>query len=130
MALGSNAKRKSARGEKDSRKLWIAEWTIEQATTPGHVVISFVVSQESDIGASRSTSRRFLLRCERAVDLVNELKEVLEVSGAFERLEEQAASAGLTFTAQPGLTSVRTSVDDSEPLSNHFALGAYGLVGN
>ena len=130
MPAGSNVKRKSARRKKDSPKLWISEWVCEQASTPGYVVFSFIVTQNADGGAAPSTSRRFLLRCERAAEMIRELQAVLEDSAAIQRLEEQAARGGAAFAAQPGLKLVRAGIDDTEAQPNHFELGAYGLVGN
>ncbi|MFL9922588.1 hypothetical protein PQR75_46740 [Paraburkholderia fungorum] len=126
MTSESNAKRKTAGDKKEVAKLWIAEWAIEPATTPGHVSVCFVVTKESGEGASRSATRRFLLRCERAEELVNELKEVLEDAAAIQCLEGQAGSS----MAQLNLTGGPVGASDTEPLSNHFDLGAYGLVGN
>ena len=128
MTPGRNTKRKSAHCNKDGPR--IAEWTIEQATAPGHVRVSFVVIQELDDGSSRPLNRHFLLRCERATELINALKEALEESSTIEVLEAQAAVAGRTRPAKPSVTAARAEVDDAELPSNHFALGAYGLVGN
>jgi hypothetical protein len=130
MALASNAKKKSARGKKDDPKFRIAEWIIEPSTTPGEVHLSFVAVKESDTEMSRSTTQRFLLRRERAEELVKELKEVLEDFAATRRLEEQAASSARVPGAQTGAMPGRSMADDTDMLSNHFALGAYGLVGN
>jgi hypothetical protein len=130
MAAGSNVKRKSARSKKDSPKLCIAEWVFEQASMPGYVSFSFIVTQEAGGGAASPTPRRFLLRCERASELIKELQTVLEDSAAIQCLEEQAARGNAAFAAQPGLKLVRAGIDDTELSPNHFDLGAYGLVGN
>jgi len=128
MTPGPSTKRKSTHGNKDGPR--IAEWTIEQATAPGHVRVSFVVMQGLDDGASRPTTRHFLLRCERATELINALKEALEESTTIQGLEAQAAAAGLTRPAKSGLAAAGAEASDAEAESNHFALGAYGLVGN
>ena len=128
MTPGRNTKRKSAHCNKDGPR--IAEWTIEQATAPGHVRVSFVVMQGLDDGASRPTTRHFLLRCERATELIDALKEALEESTTIQGLEAQAAAAGLTRSARSGVPTAGVEADDAEVESNHFALGAYGLVGN
>lgn len=92
--------------------------------------MSFVAVQESGDNVSRLTTRRFMLRCERAEEFVKELKDVLENFAATRRLEEQAASETRGFGDEPGATPASAPVDDLDALSNHFALGAYGLVGN
>ena len=130
MALASNAKRKSARGKKDDPKLWIADWVVEPSTTPGEVHLSFVALKDSDADTNRLTTQRFVLRCEHAEELVKDLKEALEDFAATQRLEQQAASSARLPGAQTGATPVRSMADDTDMLSNHFALGAYGLVGN
>jgi hypothetical protein len=130
MALASNAKRKSARGKKDDPTLWIADWIIEPCATPGEVHLSFVAGKDSDADTHRLTTQRFLLRCERAEELVKELKEVLEGLTATRRLEGQSAPSARVPGAQSGAMPVRSTADDTDMLSNHFALGAYGLVGN
>ena len=89
-----------------------------------------MVTQEADNGAAPSTPRRFLVRCERAVEMIKELQAVLEDSAAIQCLEEQAARGNAAFAAQPGLKLVRAGIDDTELASNHLDLGAYGLVGN
>jgi hypothetical protein len=125
-----NEKRKLTRGRKDGAKLSITEWAIEQATTPGHVSVSFVAFRDSADGTRRPVTRSFLLRCERVAELINELKEALEDSVATERLSEQAEAANKALIGQPALASVHGAVDDTESLSTHLDLGAYGLVGN
>jgi hypothetical protein len=130
MQPGSNEKRKLTRGRKDGPKLSITEWTIGQATTPGHVSVSFVAFRDSVDGARRPVTRCFLLRCERVAELINELKEALENSAATERLAEQAQAVSKAPNALPELASTHAGVDDTELFSNHLDLGAYGLVGN
>jgi hypothetical protein len=130
MALKSNAKRKSARGKKDRPEFWITDWVVDQASTPRRVSISVFVVQESDDGTSRSTAQRFLLRCERPVELINELKEMLDDSAAIQRIEEHAATDSFTFNVRPALASVRNDTGDNDLPSSHFDLGAYGLLGN
>jgi hypothetical protein len=130
MQPASNEKRKLIRVRKDGPKLSITEWAIEQATTCGHVSLSFVAFRDSDDGTTRPVTRSFLLRRERLAKLINELKEALEDSVATERLSEQAEAANKTLIAQPEMASMHAGVDDTESLSTHLDLGAYGLVGN
>jgi hypothetical protein len=125
-----NEKRKLTRGRKDGTKLSITEWAIEQATTPGHVSVSFVAFRDSADGTRRPVTRSFLLRCEKVAELINELKEALEDTVATERLSEQAEAANQALSARPELASAHGGVDDTESLSTHLDLGAYGLVGN
>jgi hypothetical protein len=127
MTIGSSAKRKPARPRKQASQL-VAEWTIEQAATPRHVSVSFVVRTESDDAAARCTTRRFLLPSESAAELVDELKEVLEYSAAVDSLANEN-STNPVEDAQATYPGPNNS-DDAEPMLNHFALGAYGLVGN
>src|SRR4051794_25315568 len=87
---------------------WIMEWAVEQATTPGHVSVGFVVTKESHEGARRSVTPHFLLRVDRAEELMNELKDVLEDAAAIRCLEELPASS-------PVLTSTTQSVVISSP---------------
>lgn len=130
MATGSNAKQKSSRGKIANPRFRIADWTVQQATTPGDVSLSLVSAPASADGASRPTTRRFLLRCERAAELVNQLKAVLDESAASQRLEGEATCPGSAFTAQPDSISMHANVDDTDVILNHLDLGAYGLVGN
>jgi hypothetical protein len=130
MRPASNEKRKLTHGRKDGPKLSITEWTIGQATTPGHVTLSFVAFRDSADGTRRPITRCFLLRCERVAELINELKEALDDSAAIERLAEQAEAMSNAPTAQPELAAMHAGVNDTEPFSNHLDLGAYGLVGN
>jgi hypothetical protein len=130
MQSASNEKRKLTGGRKDGPKLSIAEWTVEQATTHGHVSVSFIAFRDSADGTRRPVTRSFLLRCEKVAELINELKEALEDSTASEHLAEQAQAVSQALTAQPESSSTRTGVDDTESVSGHLDLGAYGLVGN
>jgi hypothetical protein len=130
MQRASNEKRKLIRVRKDGPKLSIADWAIEQATTSGHVNLSFVAFRDSADGTRRPVTRSFLLRCEKLAELISELKEALEDSVATARLSEPAEAANKTLIAQPEMASVHAGVDDTESLSTHLDLGAYGLVGN
>lgn len=129
--MTSESTTKPVREKKVIAERWITEWTIEQATTLGHVSVGFVVTKESHEGARRSVTPHFLLRVDRAVELMNELKNVLEDAEAIRCLEELAASPVLTSNPQPvAISSSGGESDDSERLASHFELGAYGLVGN
>lgn len=128
MTIGSSTKRKPARGKKSGPQHLVAEWTIEQASTPRHVSVSFVIRSESGDADARSTTRRFLLPSESAAELLDELKEVLEDCAAFESLGGET-SAQAADEASGGYAR-QNDGDDVDPMSNHFALGAYGLVGN
>jgi hypothetical protein len=130
MQPSSNEKRKLIRVRKDGPRLSIADWAIEQATTSGHVSLSFVAFRDAADGTRRPVTRSFLLRCEKLAELINELKDALEDSVATERLSEQAEAENKTLIAQPEMASVHAGVDDAESLSTHLDLGAYGLVGN
>lgn len=128
MTIGSSSKRKPARAKKPGSQLLVAEWTIEQAATPRHVSVSFVVRPDSDSATARSTTRRFLLPSDRAAELLDELKEVLEDCGAVESLGGELAPH--SPDDGNGAYARQGDSDDVDPMSNHFALGAYGLVGN
>jgi hypothetical protein len=128
MTIGSSTKRKPARGKKSGPHQMVAEWTIEPATTPRHVSVSFVVRPESGDETARCMTRRFLLPSDRAAELIDELKEVLEDCAAIESLDGEA-SAHAADEASAGYAR-QHDADDVDPMSNHFALGAYGLVGN
>jgi hypothetical protein len=131
MAAGSNPNRKTTRRKKPDSKLWIAEWTIEPTMLPDHVHVSFGLIRQSPDGADRSTTRRFLLHRNSASQLIIELQDALADPGAIESLEEHIASAPRKLTQQSTSNAVRTDTDDdTEAVSNHFALGMYGLVGN
>jgi hypothetical protein len=130
MSAGSNAKSKSARGKKAGSKLWIAEWTIEQTTMPDHVNVSFGLLSESEVGTTHSTTRRFLLHRDQAFRLIGELKEALTDVASVEYVKKQTRSFNVKVITQPGSDPSQAGVDDAEPLSDHFALGIYGLVGN
>lgn len=130
MQPASNAKSNLTQGRKGGAKLSITEWTIEQSTRSGHVSVSFVAFRDSADGTQRPVTRSFLLRCEKVAELINELREALEDSEATERLSEQAEAAKQGLIARPELASGYAGGDDTESLSTHLDLGAYGLVGN
>lgn len=130
MAPGSNEKRKLTRGRKGSPKLSITEWTIGQATTLGHVSVSFVAFRDSDDVTPRPVTRCFLLRHEKLAQLIDELKEALDDSAATERLAEQQDAASVALTAESESASMYADTEDTEASSNHLSLGVYGLVGN
>jgi hypothetical protein len=128
MTIGSSTKKKPAHGKKSGPHQLVAEWTIEQASTPHHVSVSFTVRSESADATARSTTRRFLLPSDSAAELIDELKEVLEDSAAIESLGSDASA--LDASEVSGGYIRQNEADDVDPMSNHFALGAYGLVGN
>ncbi|SAL12450.1 hypothetical protein AWB69_00380 [Caballeronia udeis] len=98
---------------------------------PDHVHVSFGLSKQCADGTDRSTTRRFLLHRNRASQLIIELQDALADSTSIEGLEEHIASAPRKVTQQPASNAVRTDTEeDIEAVSNHFALGIYGLVGN
>jgi hypothetical protein len=131
MASGSNTKKNSPRGSKGDPKLLITEWVIKPAATPRHVQVAFVVQQESDDGMYRAFTRRFLLQCENATELLRELKELLDDTAATQYLEEQGTSKVVALSSPLQRASARSNVSDADPLSEPFGLGAaYGLVGN
>jgi hypothetical protein len=127
MTIGSSLNRKPAHAKRSASHQIVAEWTIEEASTPRHLSVSFVVRSVSG-DAVRSKTRRFLLAKESAAELIHELNEVLEVSAAVGSLADDASA----FAAddEPTVFARQTDADDTDPMSNHFALGAYGLVGN
>ena len=120
MTIRSSTKRKPAHGKKSGPHQTVVEWTVEQASTPHHVSVSFIVRSESADATARSTTRRFLLPSESAAELIDELKEVLEDCAAVECLGGDAPNGYIR----------QNDAEDVDPMSNHFALGAYGLVGN
>ncbi|MEX3894779.1 hypothetical protein [Paraburkholderia sp. BR10954] len=131
MTSGSNAKKKSVRGNRTDPKLLITEWVIKPAATPRHVNVSFVVQQESGEGANRTSTRHFRLQCENAAALLNELRDFLENASATQCLKEGSTSKVVAFNAPPERPSARQNAQDAESLSAPFALGAaYGLLGN
>jgi hypothetical protein len=131
MASGSSTKKNSPRGSKGDPKLLITEWVIKPAATPRHVLVAFVVQQESDDGMDRAFTRRFLLPCENAAVLLREMKELLDDTAATQYLEEQGASKVVALNSPSQRENVRSDEPDADPLSEPFGLGAaYGLVGN
>lgn len=128
MTIESSTKRRPAQGKKSGSLPLVAEWSIEQASTPRHVSVSFVIRSEAHNATARSMTRRFLLPSESAVELIEELKEVLEAGAAFESLGGDRAEE--REGEPPGGYANQNDADDVDPISNHFALGAYGLVGN
>jgi hypothetical protein len=96
---------------------------------PGHVRLSFSVAGQSGDSVRSSSTRHYLLQCERIVDLVRELTGTLEHSNASWVLEEHALEAGSQVLADP-TSEPDAREQDSSGLSSHFLLGAYGLVGN
>ena len=128
MKIEPSIKRKPAHGKKSGSQQLVAEWSIEQASTPRHVSVSFVIRPEAGNATARSTTRRFLLPSESATELVDQLKEVLEACAAF---ESPGGDGSVEREGEaPGSYAMQNDADDVDPMSNHFALGAYGLVGN
>jgi hypothetical protein len=130
MSTGSKAKQQSTRGKNAGPKLWIAECTLEQTAMPNHVNVCFALLSGSDRGESRSAARRFLLHRDQVVLLIDELKEALGDVAAVECIEKQTSPLAVKAIKQPVSYPDHADVDDTEPLSDHFALGTYGLVGN
>ena len=96
---------------------------------PGHVRLSFSVADQSGDRVRSSSTRHYLLQCDRIVDLIRELNGTLEHSNASWVLEEQASEAGSQVLADP-TSEPDAREQDSSGLPSHFLLGAYGLVGN
>jgi hypothetical protein len=129
MTIGSSTKRKPARSKKPGSEMLVAEWTIEQAQTPEYVSVSLVVRSNSETEEARCITRRFLLPSGSAAELIEDLKEVLEGCAAMASLKNDVATRDGT-EAIGEYPASQNDADDVDPMSNHFALGAYGLVGN
>jgi hypothetical protein len=131
MATASNVKQKSVRRNKAGPKLRIAEWTVEQTTTPDHVNVYFTsLDDGSETGTSGSTTRRFLMHRDQADHLINELKGALAGAAAIECVEEETQTDRRKSVVRPATAAKRAQGNDAEASSDHLALGAYGLVGN
>ena len=127
MTIGLGTKRNPARAKKSSSHQSVSGWTIEQAAMPRHVSVSFVVQASGD--TARRTTRRFVLPRESAAQLAGELREALENWAAVESIGGEMPAAPGVDEATAGAAK-QTDADDVDPMLNHFALGAYGLVGN
>jgi len=125
MAPQSNTKENTARKRCGPQRC-IVDWTIAPASVPGHVRLSFSVADVPGDNVRSSTTRHYLLQCERIADLVRELTGTLEHSNASRLLQERVQEAG----AQGPASEPDAGEHDSSGLSSHFLLGAYGLVGN
>jgi hypothetical protein len=130
MTPDSKRKEKAARGKKDDLRRWIVDWTIEPTITPGYVSLSLFVAGASDDSVCSSTTRRYLLRQDRIVELIRELTGTLEHSDASMLLEGQALAVEPDLSTAPGSAADMAEERQQDLLSSHFSLGAYGLVGN
>jgi hypothetical protein len=129
MATASNEKQKSVR-RKAGPKQRIAEWTVEQTTTPDHVNVYFTSLDGSETGTGGPTTRSFLMHRDQADHLINELKDALAGAAAIECVEEDTQTDRRKSAARPAKAAKRAQGNDTEAPSDHLALGAYGLVGN
>jgi hypothetical protein len=130
MTPDSKRKGKAASGRKDSLRRWIVDWTIEPTITSGYISLSLFVASASDDSVCSSTTRHYLLRQDRIVELIRELTGTLEHSNASQLLEGQALVADSDLSTEPGSAADTAEEDQPDLLSSHFSLGAYGLVGN
>lgn len=128
MASHSNTKERTT-SKRGGPQCSIVGWTIEPASVPGHVRLSFSVAGQSGDRIRSSGTRHYLLQCERIVDLIRELNRTLEHSNASRMLDEQAPEAASQVLADP-TSEPDAREQDSSAMPNHFLLGAYGLVGN
>jgi hypothetical protein len=127
MTLQSKTKGKSTR-KRHSPRRWIVDWNIEPASVPGHVSLSLFIAGESDDGVSSSATRHYLLQQDKLADFIRELSGTLGHSNASRALEET-----LPVDSRPpaGQDAMPDAADrDAAEHTNHFMLGAYGLVGN
>lgn len=130
MTIGSRAKRKPVRNRKPGSEMLVAEWTIEHAQTPEHVSISFVIRSNGADEPARCVTSRFLLLSESAAELIEDLKEALEGCAAMASLSTEAMALEKARDGLGEYAELQGNAEDVDPISNHFALGAYGLVGN
>ncbi|MCG5075609.1 hypothetical protein [Paraburkholderia tagetis] len=130
MTIGSRAKRKPVRNKKPGSEMLVAEWTIEHAQTPEHVSISFVVRSNGTDEPARCVTSRFLLPSESAAELIEDLRDALEGCAAMASLGGEVVSPEKADDGRGEYAGLPSNAEDVDPMSNHFALGAYGLVGN
>ena len=130
MTPDSNRKGKAANGKKPGHRRWIVDWTIEAAGTSGHISLSLCVASAADDSVCSSTTQHYLLQQDRLFELIRELSGTLEHSNASRLLEEQARANGSAQSNEPPSTSEMAEKEQSDLMSSHFSLGAYGLVGN
>jgi hypothetical protein len=129
MAVTSKKKRKSLRTNGNVPSHWTAEWAVEPATTEGWVNVTLTVKQTDGISTVQLTYR-YLLSRERASQLMQEMNESLAREAASENLDSTAALVAARAALQAGSTSSALTPEENNTLLDHFALGAYGLVGN
>ncbi|MGF6543184.1 hypothetical protein OKW32_006534 [Paraburkholderia youngii] len=130
MKPDSITKRKATSGKRLGLRRWIVDWTIEPAAASGHISLSLYVAGESDDNVGSSTTRHFLLRQDRLSELIDALNGTLQHSNASRLLEEQARAADPAVGNDADTAGESAERDQPDLTSNHFSLGAYGLVGN
>jgi hypothetical protein len=129
MTPEQRTKGKSGRRKKAGLR-WIVGWTIEEADEPGFLSVSLLLTGEPDDSPCASTTRYYLMHRERVADLVNGLASMLQPSSGGHGFDNAVLSAGQPDDPGPASAAVSEESDESDFLSSHFALGAYGLVGN
>jgi hypothetical protein len=130
MTPDSNPKRKAEGGSKRGRRRWIVDWTIEPAAASGYISLSLYVAGASDDSVCSSTTRHYLLQQDRLIELIGELNGTLQHSNASRLLEEQARAVDPAMAKEANSVVEPAEKDRPDLTSNHFSLGAYGLVGN
>ncbi|MEI5999471.1 hypothetical protein H3V53_20335 [Paraburkholderia bengalensis] len=129
MAVTSRKKGKNQRGGTLVPNHWAAEWTVEPAATEGWVNVALTVKQTDDVSTTQRTYRCLLTR-ERAGQFIRELNESLAKEATSDNLDGTAALVAARAELQAGAASSASPADDTYTTLDHFALGAYGLVGN
>jgi len=129
MAVTSRKKGKNLRADGIVPSHWAAEWTVEPATTEGWVNVTLIVKQTDDVSTTQRTYR-YLLTRERAGQFIRELNESLAKEAASENLDSTTALVAAKAAMQAGAASSASASDENYTMLDHFALGAYGLVGN
>jgi hypothetical protein len=131
MAVTSRKKGKNLRANGNVPSHWAAEWVVEPATAEGWVNVKLIVKQKDDDSTTERTYR-YLLSRERASQLMRELNDLLAREATSENLDSTTALVAFKAALQAGGTSTSSALtaDENNSLLDHFALGAYGLVGN
>lgn len=133
MAVTSRKKGKHLRVDAIVPSHWAAEWTVEPANTEGWVNVVLSVKQTDNLSTTQRTYR-YLMTRERAGQFIRELNESLAKEATSEATSENLDSATALVAAraalQAGAAPPASAADDTYSALDHFALGAYGLVGN
>lgn len=129
MASGPNANKRTVRRRKADPTLWVAECDIEPTALPDQVDVSLLCLHSTGACTNRPTTRRFRLDRDRANELINALMKALADADGHSRPGEQTAALPPP-QALPSPNDPWFDTEENDSMTDHFALGVYGLVGN